>query len=63
MYLATISMGLDCQAINSSLGVVTWSPLSLSSRVTQTTAERMPAMWVRAANTSTSPPWVWSPGP
>merc|ERR1719430_585094 len=25
MYLATISMGLDCQAINSSLGVVTCS--------------------------------------
>merc|ERR1719341_2176210 len=54
MYLATISMGRDCQAISSSFGVVTWSPFSRSRRVTQTTADLMPAMLVKAANTRAS---------
>ena len=43
------------------LSVATWSPLSLSSRVTQTTADLTPAMWVSAPNTSASISMFFTP--
>ena len=45
---------LEANLCNTAYNLNTWSPFSLSRRVTQTTADLIPAMLVKAAKTSAS---------